>query len=118
MNKQLLTLALITILSGSAFADPSTVDKDKDKTSETIIVDLPVLMEEDLEEISAQLEFHTVPGTMDIAPYTYQIYDSNDELIMEETVQFENVPSTDMKTLMRKGEFLMEKGDLQIYKVF
>ncbi|MEQ8711570.1 MAG: hypothetical protein RIC80_01050 [Cyclobacteriaceae bacterium] len=118
MNRQLLTLALITTLCGSAFAGNNTGENDKNKTSNIVIVELPVLMAEDLDEISAQLELHTVPGTMDITPNTYQVYDTNDELIMEETVQFENTPSGDMKVLIRKGEFLMEKGDIQIYKVF
>lgn len=118
MNKQLLTLALITTLLGSAFAGTSTGEKDKNKTSNTAIMELPILTEQDLEEISAELEFHTALGTMEIAPQTYQVFDSKNELIMEETVQFENTPSGDMKVLMRKGEFLIEKGDLLIYKVF
>lgn len=118
MNRQLLTLALIITLCANAFAGNNTGENDKNKTSNIVIVELPVLMAEDLDEISAQLESNTVPGTLQITPNTYQIYNSNDELIMEETVQFENVPSGDMKTLIRKGEFLMEKGDIQIYKVF
>ncbi|MEQ9297384.1 MAG: hypothetical protein RIF33_02425 [Cyclobacteriaceae bacterium] len=118
MNKQLLTLALITTLLGSAVAGTNTGEKDKNKNSNTTIIELPVLTEWDLEEISAELEFHTALGTIEIAPQTYQIFDSNNDLIKEETVQFENSPSGDIKALMRKGEFLMEKGDLLIYKVF
>lgn len=118
MNKQLLTLALITSLVGSAFAVTGTGEKDKNKKNTMIIMELPVLTEQDLEEIAAEMSFHNTTDVLEITPQTYQVYDSQDRLVLEETVRFENNPSRDMKALMRKSEFLMEKGDLLVYKVF
>jgi hypothetical protein len=118
MNKQLLTLALITGLAGSAFAGLATDKTDKNKKNSVIIIDLPVWSEEDLTDISAEMYVHTTNDALEIAPQTYQVYDRQDRLVLEETIGFENDPSRDMKALMRKSEFLMEKGDLLIYKVF
>lgn len=118
MNKQLLTLALITGLVMNSFADIALAAHDKTKPSDASLMALPVLTNEDLEAIIAEMEADPACQSLEIAPQTYQIFDKDDNLIMEETVPFENSPSIKMKASIRKGDFLFEKGDLMVFKIF
>lgn len=118
MNKQLLTLTLISALVVSSFTGTAAGEKDKNKPSGTASIELPVLTDQDLEEMIADMDLVSSNETLEIAPQTYQVFDDQDNLIMEEIVKFENSPSTEMKDILRSGEFLMEKGDILIYKIF
>ncbi|MEM8893000.1 MAG: hypothetical protein AAGC88_00400 [Bacteroidota bacterium] len=117
MIKRFLTLAMI-LIGVSTIAAAGTGKKDKKENAIAVAEMIPMLTEEDLSELAIEIAEYNGTESLDIAPQTYQVFDEGGELIHEETVHFEGDPSQEMKQLMRQSDFLMEKGDLQIYKIF
>ncbi|GEM_PF-5004456 len=117
MTKRFLTLAMI-LIGVSTIAAAGTGKKDKKGNAIAVAEMMPTLSEEDLSELNLEMIESDGTESLDIAPQTYQVFDEGGELMLEETVHFEGDPSTQMKELIRKGDFLLEKGDLHLYKIF
>ena len=103
------------IAIGSAFAGPTETDsaKAEEKVSAAeaaIIVDLLAEMEAADAEEKLFAAIHKT---------TFEIYDSNDQLIFTGTQkQWDDKTNKDLIAMKRKAEFLMDADGTNIYKVF
>lgn len=103
------------IAIGSAFAAPNGNDsvktkKEVSKEEATMIVDLLAEMEK--AEAAENL-------FSEINKETFEIYNSNDQLIFTGTQkQWDDQTNKDLIAMKRKAEFLMDTDGTSIYKVF